>query len=159
MICYDPPIIKDTHYIHARPAGDMTMSDDEAQIFRGDRPVEEAEKAVQVPVKAKAAPPSGLPKNDLPAAEPVGDAPDTEASSESGSAAMPEIEPGPVNLETEPEPPYNFDIDPDALWSMPEAMQERLSNLNSTVAVIHRQLDDQERDTARIAKALRALNK
>ena len=70
---------------------------------------------------------------------------------------MPEIEPGPVNFETEPEPPYNFDIDPDSLWSMPEAMQERLSNLHSTVGAIHQQLDDQERETARIAKALRAL--
>ncbi len=158
MICYDPPIIKGIHFIQARPAGDMIMSDEESQIFRGDRPVEEAEKVVAVPAKPKTAPPSALSRNSLPAGEPVGDAADTEASTESVAALMPEIEPGPVNLEAEPEPPYNFDIDPDSLWTMPEAMQERLSNLNANVAVIHRQLDDQERDTARIAKALRALN-
>jgi hypothetical protein len=137
------------------------MSDDDAQIFRGDRPIEEAEAAVKVPAKAKSAPRPApvVARNDLPAGEPVGDTPESAAPAAPAEAFAPEIEPGPVNFETEPEPPYNFDIDPESLWVMPEAMQERLSNLSSTVTVIHQQLDDQERDTARIAKALRALNK
>ncbi len=127
---------------------------EEMQVFRGDRPTEEAERPTQAPTRPKAKLPPVVPKNDLPAAEPVGTDP---LPADPVTALLPEIEPGPVNFETEPEPPYNFDIDPDSLWSMPEAMQERLSNLNSTVAVIHQQLDDQERETARIAKALRAL--
>ena len=128
---------------------------DELQVFRGHRPTEEAERAPTAPAKPKA--PAVISKNNLPAAEPVGDRPEAVRVEEPVAEALPEIEPGPVNFETEPEPPYNFEIDPDSLWSMPEAMQERLSNLNSTVAVIHQQLDDQERDSARIAKALRAL--
>ena len=132
---------------------------EELQVFRGDRPTEEAESAPKPPAKPKARPVAA--KNNLPAAEPAGDPLEPVAVeapiAEVMPPVIPEIEPGPVNFETEPEPPYNFEIDLDSLWSMPEAMQERLSNLNSTVAVIHQQLDDQERDTARIAKALRAL--
>jgi hypothetical protein len=128
---------------------------DEFQVFRGDRPTEEAESPLQAPAKPKAA--TVISKNNLPAAEPVGDLPEAVGAEKRIAVSIPEIEPGPANFETEPEPPYNFEIDPDSLWRMPEAMQERLSNLNSTVAVIHQQLDDQERDTARIAKALRAL--
>lgn len=134
---------------------------DESEVFRGDRRNEGVESGARTPPKPKAAPtPPALSKNNLPAAEPVGDWPESAAIAEP-AAPVTEftsvIEPGPVNFETEPEPPYNFEIDPDSLWTMPEAMQERLSNLNSTVAVIHRQLDDQERESARIAKALRAL--
>ena len=127
---------------------------EELQVFRGDRPVEEVERAPKAPAKKVAPVPS---KNNLPAGEPVGDPIEPVAPAEPVAEPMPEIEPGPVNFETEPEPPYNFEIDPDSLWSMPEAMQERLSNLNSTVAVIHQQLDDQERETARITKVLRGL--
>ncbi|MFM8467871.1 MAG: hypothetical protein ACKOAO_09965 [Oxalobacteraceae bacterium] len=136
---------------------------DELQVFRGDRPIEEVEQEQKPPAKPAKT------KNSLPAGEPVGEAPaalvsppepvavDTPADQTAAAQWMPEIEPGPVKVEIEPEPPYNFEIDPDSLWSMPEAMQERLSNLNATVAVIHQQLDDQERDTARIVKALRSL--
>ena len=127
---------------------------EELQVFRGDRPIEEVERAPKSSAK-KVAP--VISKNNLPAAEPVGDAPEPVPVQEPVAEVMPEIEPGPVNFETEPEPPYNFEIDPDSLWSMPEAMQQRLSNLSSTVTVIHQQLDDHEKEAARLAKALRAL--
>jgi hypothetical protein len=136
----------------------MNMSE-ELQVFRGDRPVEEVEKAPKAPSKPTAAKPPLTPKNELPAGEPIGEFADAAATPPAPlTNLMPEIEPGPMKVETEPEPPYNFDIDPDSLWAMPEAMQERLSNLTVTVAVTHQLLDDQERDSARIAKALRALS-
>lgn len=123
---------------------------EEAQVFRGDGPAEGAEAQAPVP-KAKAVPQTILAKNDLPAGEPVGE--QDEAKQAQAIAAEPVT--APVR---EPEPDYNFEIDPQSLWTMPEAMKERLSNLSATATIIHQQLDEQERQTARVAKALRALH-
>ena len=125
---------------------------EEAQVFRGDRPVEESEVGQSIPPIAKARPDTLLAKNDLPAGEPVGDV--TAEHAEPAPPAEAAVAPAPAP--TEPEPEYNFEIDPDSLWSMPAAMHERLSNLASASAITHQILDDQERETARIAKALRA---
>ncbi len=126
------------------------MSDD-AQVFRGDRPAEEAENGAAAPPKPKAVPQTIVAKNDLPAGEPVGDAAVTDAGPQEPMAEVP------AQVAADPEPEYHFEVDPESLWSMPEAMKERLTNLTATVTVIHQQLDDQEKETARIAKALRSL--
>lgn len=52
---------------------------------------------------------------------------------------------------------YHFDIDPESLWTMPPAMQERMSNLASAAAMTNERLDDQEKAIAKINKALRQL--
>lgn len=128
---------------------------EEAQVFRGDRPVEGAETGG--PPVARKVPNTIIAKADLPAGEPVGDQPEPVA--EAPAAEVPVAEAvADLPLETEPEPPYNFEIDPETLWSMPPAMQERLSNLSSAAAVVHQQLDEQEKETARITKLLKALD-
>ncbi len=130
---------------------------DEAQVFRGDRPAEEAENGAAAPPQPKAAPKTIVAKNDLPAGEPVGDAAATDAAPQEPEALSSEPAGIPAPVAAEPEPEYHFEVDPESLWSMPEAMKERLTNLTATVTVIHQQLDDQEKETARIAKALRSL--
>ena len=127
---------------------------EEAQVFRGDRPIEGAESGG--PPVARKKPDTILAKADLPAGEPVGDQPDAVAEPTAEAPVAEAVVELPV--EHEPEPPYNFEVDPDSLWSMPPAMQERLSNLSSAAAVVHQQLDEQEKETARIAKRLKALD-
>ena len=129
---------------------------EEAQVFRGDRPTEEADASIKSPAEARKKPDTILARADLPAGEPVGDTPEAapvepsvEPAGATGSAA--------TELPAEPEPDYHFEVDPESLWSMPAAMQERLTNLSSAAAVVHQQLDEQEKETARIARRLRAL--
>lgn len=126
---------------------------EEAQVFRGDGPTE-AEASVAGQPKARPAPQTIVSKNDLPAGEPVGDHHEAEPAAD---FAEPVAEVAAARAYIEPEPEYDFEIDPESLWTMPEEMKERLSNLGATITVLHQQLDDQERETARIAKALRAL--
>lgn len=132
---------------------------EEAQVFRGDRPTEESESNAPAKAKAKAKPDTLLAKADLPAGEPIGDHADAAATSAAAAelTAAAEIVAEAPAIPAEPEPELNFDIDPESLWSMPEAMLTRLSNLASAATVTHQRLDEQEKDTARIAKALRAL--
>jgi hypothetical protein len=64
---------------------------------------------------------------------------------------------GAAEAKQAPEPEYHFEIDPESLWTMPPAMQERMSNLSSAAAMTNERLDEQEKAIAKVNKALRQL--
>jgi len=129
------------------------MSEEEVEIFHGNRPPDRAEGVK----KAK-------PKATTVVAEPdVASAAEAEADELNSSELAVEADHlAAEHAETaeaidDPEPEYYFDIDPESLWTMPPAMQERISNLASASAVTNERLDDQEKTIAKINKALKQL--
>jgi hypothetical protein len=133
------------------------MSDDEVQIFHGDRPPEQAENVKPSKAKPKA-------NTIIAKADP---APVTETTETPSPEALAQLEADQCALDDEPidsveaaepaEPEYHFEIDPETLWTMPPAMQERMSGLASVAAETNSRLDEQEKAIARVNKALKQL--
>lgn len=133
------------------------MSDDEAEIFHGDRPPEPAESTKPSKAKPKA-------NTIIAKADP---APVTETVEALSPEALAELEADQSNLDDDAietvqaaelaEPEYHFEIDPETLWTMPPAMQERMSGLASVAAETNSRLDEQEKAIARVNKALKQL--
>ncbi len=131
------------------------MSDEEGEVFRGDRPRDHSEQVERAPSKEK--PQTSVVKaDDAPAATSEllvsEEHPDLDGNDQFASDDVETAEP---SVSVEPE--YHFEVDPESLWTMPPAMQERVSGLASFVAMTNQRLDDQEKATARIIKALKQL--
>jgi hypothetical protein len=129
------------------------MSEEEVEIFHGDRPPEHAEGARKTKPKAKTI----IAKADpAPVAEPdETPSPEGLAETEADHLAEEDVEAAEAIQATEPE--YHFEIDPESLWTMPAAMQERMSTLSSASAVTNERLDEQEKAIAKVNKALKQL--
>ena len=133
------------------------MSDDDAEIFHGDRPSEQGERvkpskakprANTIIAKADPAPVKETAEIPSPEAQAALEADQLELDNSSVDTAEP-VEPA--------EPEYHFEIDPETLWTMPPAMQERMSGLASVAAETNSRLDEQEKAIARVNKALKQL--
>lgn len=134
------------------------MSDDEAEIFHGDRPPEQAEHVN--PSKAKPKANTIVAKADPATISETAEIPSPEALAELEADQL-ELDNGAIDSveAAEPaEPEYHFEIDPESLWSMPPAMQERMSGLASVAAETNSRLDEQEKAIARVNKALKQLS-
>jgi hypothetical protein len=128
------------------------MSEEEVEIFHGDRPPEHAEGAKPTKAKTKA-------KTIIAEADPsaTAEAPAPEALAETEADHLAEEHAEAAETIQAPAPEYHFEIDPESLWIMPPAMQERLSNLSSAAAATNQRLDDQEKAIAKVNKALKQL--
>ena len=129
------------------------MSEEEVEIFHGDRPPEHAEGVKKAKPKAntiivKADPASTPAPAEATAPEALAET-ETDHQAEEHAEAAEAIQ--------APEPEYHFEIDPESLWTMPPAMQERMSNLSSAAAVTNERLDEQEKAIAKVNKALKQL--
>ena len=126
---------------------------EEVEIFHGDRPPEHGEGAKKTQPKAKTivakADPAPI------AADDETHAPEALAEAEADHLA--DEHAGAAEAKQAPEPEYHFEIDPESLWTMPPAMQERMSNLSSAAAMTNERLDEQEKAIAKVNKALRQL--
>ena len=129
------------------------MSEEEVEIFHGDRPPQHAEGVKKAKPKANTI---------IAKADPVATAapakaatPEALAETESDHLAQEHAE-ATEALEAQ-EPEYHFEIDPESLWTMPPAMQERMSNLSSAAAMTNERLDEQEKAIAKVNKALKQL--
>ena len=127
------------------------MSEEEVEIFHGNRPPEHAEgvkkakpKANTIIAKADPAPTPASAEATAPEA-----LAETDQQAEEHTEAAETIQ--------APEPEYHFEIDPESLWTMPPAMQERMSNLSSAAAATNERLDEQEKAIAKVNKALKQL--
>lgn len=133
------------------------MSEEENQVFHGDRPPEQAEKVKSSPAKSKPhtivaqADPATQEHDELGETD---DHADHEADEHVDSV---DIEAAATEASAQVEPEYHFEIDPESLWTMPPAMQERMAGLASFAAVTNQRLDDQEKATARLIKTLKQL--
>ncbi len=129
------------------------MSEEEVEIFHGDRPSEQSEGVKKTKPKAKTiiakADPAPTAESDA-AAVPEGMA-ETEADD------LAEEHPEAAEAIEAPEPEYHFEIDPESLWTMPPDMQERMSNLSNASAMTNERLDEQEKAIAKVNKALKQL--
>jgi hypothetical protein len=132
------------------------MSEQESEIFHGDRPTGHGEGVKNTPAKAKPqtivakADPAPLPEtNEVPVTEELSEHnPDHLAAD-----ALASTEPSAPAVEAE----YHFEVDPESLWTMSPAMQERMSGLASFAAATNQRLDEQEKVTAKLIKALKQL--
>jgi hypothetical protein len=127
------------------------MSEEEVEIFHGDRPPEHAEGVKKAKPKASTI----IAKADPAATAAPAEAATPEALAETDHQAEEHAEAAEAIQATEPE--YHFEIDPESLWTMPPAMQERMSNLSSAAAVTNERLDEQEKAIAKVNKALKQL--
>jgi hypothetical protein len=127
------------------------MSEEEVEIFHGDRPPQHAEGVK----KAKPQASTIIAKADPSATAAPAEAATPEALAETDHQAEEHAEAAEAIQATEPE--YHFEIDPESLWTMPPAMQERMSNLSSAAAVTNERLDEQEKAIAKVNKALKQL--
>jgi len=130
------------------------MSEEELEIFHGDRPPEHAEGVK--PTKAKTKAKTIIAEAD-PAPSSAAEAPAPEALAETEAEHLAEEHVEAAETIQAPAPEYHFEIDPESLWTMPPAMQERLSNLSSVAAATNQRLDDQEKEIAKVNKALKQL--
>ena len=129
------------------------MSEDEVEIFHGDRPPEHAEGVKKAKPKANTI----IAKADpAPTAEPA-EIPVPEGVAETEADHSADEHAGAAEAKQAPEPEYHFEIDPESLWTMPPAMQERMSNLSSAAAMTNERLDEQEKAIAKVNKALNQL--
>jgi hypothetical protein len=129
------------------------MSEEQVEIFHGDRPPEHAEGIKKAKPKANTI----IAKADpAPIAEPV-ETPSPEALAETEADHLAEEHAEAAEAIVAPEPEYHFEIDPESLWTMPPAMQERMSNLSSAAAMTNERLDEQEKAIAKVNKALKQL--
>ena len=129
------------------------MSEEEVEIFHGDRPPEQAEGVKKTKPKAKTiiakADPAPTAETDaVPVPEGLAETEADDLADEHAEAAEAIVA---------PEPEYHFEIDPESLWTMPPAMQERMSNLSSAAAMTNERLDEQEKAIAKVNKALKQL--
>lgn len=127
------------------------MSEEEVEIFHGDRPPEHAEGVKKAKPKASTI----IAKADPAATAAPAEAATPEALAETDHQAEEHAEAAEAIQATEAE--YHFEIDPESLWTMPPAMQERMSNLSSAAAVTNERLDEQEKAIAKVNKALKQL--
>jgi len=127
------------------------MSEEEVEIFHGDRPPQHAEGVKKAKPKASTI----IAKADPAATAAPAEAATPEALAETDHQAEEHAEAAEAIQATEPE--YHFEIDPESLWTMPPAMQERMSNLSSAAAVTNERLDEQEKAIAKVNKALKQL--
>ena len=127
--------------------------EEEVEIFHGDRPPQHAEGVKKAKPKANTI----IAKADpAPTAAPAETAtPEALAESESDHSAQEHAEDTETIEAAEPE--YHFEIDPESLWTMPPAMQERMSNLSSAAAATNDRLDEQEKAIEKVNKALKQL--
>jgi len=130
------------------------MSEEEVEIFKGDRPPEHAEGVK--PTKAKTNAKTIIAEADTAPSAPA-EAPAPEALAETEADHLAEEHAEAAETIPAPAPEYHFEIDPESLWTMPPAMQERLSNLSSAAAMTNERLDEQEKAIAKVNKALRQL--
>ena len=129
------------------------MSEEEVEIFHGDRPSEQSEGVKKTKPKAK----SIIAKADpAPTAESDA-APVPEGMAETEADDLAEEHPEAAEAIEAPEPEYHFEIDPESLWTMPPDMQERMSNLSNASAMTNERLDEQEKAIAKVNKALKQL--
>ena len=129
------------------------MSEEEVEIFKGDRPPQHAEGVKKDKPKANTIIAKADPAPTAAAAEAA--TPEALAETESDHLAEEHAEDTETIKATEPE--YHFEIDPESLWTMPPAMQERMSNLSSAAAMTNERLDEQEKAIAKVNKALNQL--
>ncbi len=127
------------------------MSEEEVEIFHGDRPPQHAEGVKKAKPKASTI----IAKADPAATAAPAEAATPEALAETDHQAEEHAEAAEAIQATEAE--YHFEIDPESLWTMPPAMQERMSNLSSAAAVTNERLDEQEKAIAKVNKALKQL--
>lgn len=131
------------------------MSDEAGEVFHGDRPSDHAEPVTRTPAKAK---PHTIVAKEPDATEVASELlaseehPDLNANDHLASDDIETAEP---KVSVEPE--YNFEVDRESLWTMPPAIQERMSGLANFAAATNQRLDDQEKQTARIIKTLKQL--
>ena len=131
----------------------MSEEEEEVEIFHGDRPPQHAEGVKKAKPKANTI----IAKADpAPTAAPAEAAtPEALAETESDHLAQEHAEDTETIEAAEPE--YHFEIDPESLWTMPPAMQERMSNLSSAAAATNDRLDEQEKAIEKVNKALKQL--
>ena len=127
------------------------MSEEEVEIFHGDQPPQHAEGVKKAKPKASTI----IAKADPAATAAPAEAATPEALAETDHQAEEHAEAAEAIQATEAE--YHFEIDPESLWTMPPAMQERMSNLSSAAAVTNERLDEQEKAIAKVNKALKQL--
>jgi hypothetical protein len=129
------------------------MSEEEAEIFHGDRPPQHAEGVKKAKPKANTI----IAKADPAPSTAPAEAPAPEALAETESDHLAEEHAEDTGTTEAAEPEYHFEIDPESLWTMPPAMQERMSNLSSAAAATNERLDEQEKAIAKVNKALKQL--
>ena len=129
------------------------MSEEEVEIFHGDRPPQHAEGVK----KAKPTANTIIAKADPVATAAPAEAATPEALAETESDHLAQEHAEATEALEAQEPEYHFEIDPESLWTMPPAMQERMSNLSSAAAMTNERLDEQEKAIAKVNKALKQL--
>ena len=129
------------------------MSEEEVEIFHGDRPPQHAEGVK----KAKPKENTIIAKADPVATAAPAEAATPEALAETESDHLAQEHAEATEALEAQEPEYHFEIDPESLWTMPPAMQERMSNLSSAAAMTNERLDEQEKAIAKVNKALKQL--
>ena len=129
------------------------MSEEEVEIFHGDRPPQHAEGVKKAKPKANTI----IAKADPVATAAPAEAATPEALAETESDDLSREHAEATEALEAQEPEYHFEIDPESLWTMPPAMQERMSNLSSAAAMTNERLDEQEKAIAKVNKALKQL--
>ena len=129
------------------------MSEEEVEIFHGDRPPQHAEGVQKAKPKANTI----IAKADPVATAAPAEAATPEALAETESDHLAQEHAEATEALEAQEPEYHFEIDPESLWTMPPAMQERMSNLSSAAAMTNERLDEQEKAIAKVNKALKQL--
>ena len=129
------------------------MSEEEVEIFHGDRPPQHAEEVKKAKPKANTI----IAKADPVATAAPAEAATPEALAETESDHLAQEHAEATEALEAQEPEYHFEIDPESLWTMPPAMQERMYNLSSAAAMTNERLDEQEKAIARVNKALKQL--
>ena len=129
------------------------MSEEEVEIFHGDRPPQHAEGVKKAKPKANTI----IAKADPVATAAPAEAATPEALAETESDHLAQEHAEATEALEAQEPEYHFEIDPESLWTMPPAMQERMSNLSSSAAMTNERLDEQEKAIAKVNKALKQL--
>ena len=129
------------------------MSEEEVEIFHGDRPPQHAEGVKKANPKANTI----IAKADPVATAAPAEAATPEALAETESDHLAQEHAEATEALEAQEPEYHFEIDPESLWTMPPAMQERMSNLSSAAAMTNERLDEQEKAIAKVNKALKQL--
>jgi hypothetical protein len=126
------------------------MSEEEVEVFHGDRPPEHTEGVKKAKPKANTI----IAKADL---APTAESAETSSPEALAETQADDLTEGQAEAIPAPEPEYHFEIDPESLWTMPPAMQERMSNLSSAAAATNERLDEQEKAIAKVNKALKQL--
>ncbi len=140
---------------------------EENQVFRGDRGPEVSK------LDTEAATHRAAPAVKAATAASFNDDPGPETSSAAEPATAPATAPAPASASTtesttasatasaaapeSPAPELKFEVDASQLWRAPEALAQRIANLQSSSAATSHLLDEQEAETQRIAQQLKSL--